>query len=98
MPTSTALMRNSIFAWIALATGVLLLIPLLAMQFTAEVNWDAFDFLVMGTLLFSAGSSFVLLARNLPGRYRWIAGVGVALAFVYVWAELAVGIFTQLGS
>lgn len=98
MRASSALMRNSIFAWIALAAGALLLIPLIAMRFTAEVNWDGFDFLVMGALLFLAGSGFVLLARKLPARYRWAAALVVGLAFVYIWAELAVGIFTQWGS
>ena len=28
--------------------GSLFLLPLVAMQFTSEVNWDGFDFLVWG--------------------------------------------------
>lgn len=86
------------FAWLAAATGVLLLIPLLAMQFTAEVNWEETDFIVMGLLLYGSGSLFVLLARKLPRRHWLAVGIATGFLFVYVWAELAVGIFTSLGS
>ena len=92
------MMRGSAFAWLALATGVLLLIPLIAMQITAEVNWDKVDFVAMGVLLFGMGSLFVLLARKMRRRYRWVIGGLVAVAFFFVWAELSVGVFTNLGS
>jgi O-antigen/teichoic acid export membrane protein len=90
--------RNSVFAWIAVATGLLLLVPLIAMQFSEEVNWDGTDFLVMGMLLFAMGSVFVLLSRRAPRRNRLAIGFACAAVFLYVWAELAVGIFTNLGS
>lgn len=89
--------RNRAFAWVALATGLVLLIPLIAMQFTNEVNWDETDFIVMGLLLFGTGSLFVLASRRWPGR-RIAIGALLAAAFLYLWAELAVGIFTDLGS
>ncbi len=90
--------RNSIFGWIALATGLLLLIPLIAMQFSEEVNWDGTDFLVMGMLLFGMSSLFVLVSRRTPRRNRLVIGFACAVLFLYLWAELAVGIFTNLGS
>lgn len=90
--------RNSVFAWIALAACVLLLVPLGAMQLTTAINWGATDFAVMGVLLFAAGSAFVLAARKVSPKYRVAVGVLVFAAFLYVWAELAVGIFTNLGS
>ena len=90
--------RNAVFAWIALVACALLLIPLGAMQFTPAINWGVGDFAVMGVLLFAAGSAFVFAARNLPPKYWLAVGVLVVAAFLYVWAELAVGIFTNLGS
>lgn len=96
--TQSLIMRNSVFAWIVLATCFILLVPLGAMQFATDVNWDATDFIVMGGLLFGTGTVFVLAARK-ASRKHWLAiGVGGALAFLYLWAELAVGIFTNLGS
>ena len=93
-----AMLRNSAFVWIAFVTGLILLLPVIAMQFTNEVDWDITDFVVMGLLLFGAGSSFVLVSWKLPRRRRVVIGTMFAAAFLYVWAELAVGIFTTLGS
>jgi hypothetical protein len=90
--------RNRIFIWIAVATGVILLVPLIAMRFTAEVDWDGSDFIVMGCLLFGTSSAFVLAARGAPRRHRVILACMFATAFLYLWAELAVGVFTDLGS
>ncbi len=90
--------QNRVFIWIAFATGAILLIPLISMQFTSEVDWALTDFIVMGLLLFSASSLYVLAARKLPSKRRLFVGVMIAAFFLYVWAELAVGIFTNLGS
>lgn len=92
------IVRNSVFAWILLATCLILLVPLSAMQFTTAVNWDLTDFVVMGLVIFSFGSGFVLVARKVPRKYWLVTGFVFAAAFLYVWAELAVGIFTNLGS
>lgn len=91
------IMQNKVFLWIALATGLILLVPLLAMQFTDDVAWTLFDFAIAGVLLFSAGFVFVLAARR-TRKYRVIIAIVVAAAFLYLWAELAVGIFTTWGS
>lgn len=90
-------MRNHGIAWIALATALILLIPLVAMQYTSDVNWTAGDFAVAGVLLFGTGSAFVLATRILPQHRALVAAV-LAAGFVYLWAELAVGVFTEWGS
>ena len=68
------------------------------MQLTDEVRWDPIDFLVMGSLLFGTGSLFVVVAKRVAPAYRVMVGLAFLAAFLYVWAELAVGIFTDLGS
>ncbi len=87
-------MKQKDFAIVAVATVLVLLVPLVAMQFTDEVNWTPGDFLIGGGLLFGTGLFGVFLWRKLgssPFRY---AAVGLlALALLLVWAELAVGLF-----
>jgi len=80
-------------------TGAILLLPLVAMQFTREVDWTALDFVVAAVLLLGAGFALELAVgklANMKQRLLWVAAI--VLAFVYLWAELAVGIFFNLGS
>lgn len=89
--------QNKIFIGIGIGTGILLLIPLLAMQFSNDVNWGVFDFAVVGILVAGMASLFVLAARKFRSR-RWLIAVLFGFAFLYIYAELAIGIFTNLGS
>jgi hypothetical protein len=75
-----------------MAVSVLLL-PLVAMQFTREVNWTAFDFVVVGVLLAAVLGGYEFLARR-PGTAPFRLGSGVALftALFLIWVNLAVGI------
>jgi hypothetical protein len=85
-------MKNGITR-IALATGFILSLPLVAMQFTDEVVWDLFDFVVAGGLLFGAGLTYELIARKAGNiAYRVAVGATVATALFLVWANLAVGL------
>ncbi|GAB2791351.1 hypothetical protein HNQ93_003465 [Hymenobacter luteus] len=78
---------------VALATGLLLLIPLLAMQFTQEVVWTFSDFVFAGVLLFGTGTAYVLIARKWNNTtYKLAVGVGVAAGLLLVWANAAVGL------
>ena len=85
--------RNSIFAWAAVGTGFLLLVPLIGMQVSDEWNWSLLDFVIIGVLVFGMASLFVLAARRWP-RQRIIIGIAMLLATLFIWAELAVGIFS----
>lgn len=79
---------------VLLGTGAILLVPLVAMRFTSEVNWGVLDFVVAGMLLAGVGSLYVLLTRNLRTiAQRSVIGGGLLLTLMLVWAELAVGIF-----
>ena len=98
------LAQNKIFAWIGLGGGAILLIPL-AFQFTVGTgvdgqgfNWEPIDFIVMGVMLFGIASAFVVVSRKISKKYRMVVGIALLLAFLWLWAELAVGVFTNWGS
>ncbi len=90
---------DKVFAWLALAVGIVLLIPLLAMQVVDEMSWGVNDFVVAGALLYGAGAAFILLARRVrKTEHRFILGLALLVVLAYIWAELAVGVFTTIGS
>jgi hypothetical protein len=86
-------MQNKSILRIALGTAIILMVPLVAMQFTEEVNWDLFDFVFMGTLLFGTGLTYDLVARK-GGTIAYRAAVGIACTagLLLVWVNAAVGI------
>ena len=71
----------------------LLLLPLVAMQFTDEVDWDETDFIVIGAMLAAACGTYELAVRmSRNAAYRAAVGIAVAAAFLLIWINLAVGI------
>ena len=87
-------MKNKRVLYILLIVVILLLIPLIAMQFTNEVNWSLLDFIVAGVLLFGTGLIFDLVIRKTKNtKYRIVIGIAILIILLLVWAELAVGIF-----
>ena len=95
MKTTSATARSSLknIARIVLGTSLILLVPLVAMQFTEEVDWNVSDFVAMGTLLIGAGLVYELLMTKVAAKYLIVvAGLLMALVLL-VWVELAVGIF-----
>jgi hypothetical protein len=74
--------------------AILLLIPIIAMQFTDEVNWNLFDFIIAGILLFSIGFACELVLKKVKNIFhRLLLFIMLLAVFFIVWAELAVGIF-----
>ena len=87
-------MQNKRLIGVVLTSVILLLIPLIAMQFTEEVNWNLFDFIIAGTLLIGAGLMIELVLRKTEKiKYRIIIVAALLIVFLLIWAELAVGIF-----
>ena len=80
-----------------LVTGLILLLPLVAMQITDEMAWTLADFAVAGVLLVGTGLTYSFVAR--AGNLAYRAGVGVALAaaFILVWTVGAVGVIGEDG-
>lgn len=81
-------------ARVAIGTGLLLLIPLVAMLLTREVNWGPMDFVVAGALLFGTGCAWLfIVSRTTNVKYRLAGGAALLLVLSTIWAHLAVGIF-----
>lgn len=77
----------------ALAALVLTL-PAIAMNVTAEVKWGWADFAVMGGLLALVGIGIEMALRaTISSGRRALAIAIIVAAFLLVWAELAVGLF-----
>ncbi|MFD2513523.1 hypothetical protein ACFSRY_06575 [Pontibacter locisalis] len=86
--------QNKRLIGIVFSVGLILLIPLLGMLFTDEVNWNVFDFIVAGVLLLGTGllCEFTWrFVKNMDYKIGIIAIILVALFLI--WAELAVGVF-----
>ncbi len=83
--------QNSIIR-VALATGAILMIPLLL-----QWPWTRSDFVVMGTMLFVTGLMLTLVLKK-AGKYRIPAAIAIVFLFLWLWMELAVGLFTNWGS
>lgn len=85
--------KNLRLIGIVVGVAILLLIPLIAMRFTNEVDWDIFDFAVMGTLLLGTGLAceFVLRMVRSTGQ-RIVMCLSILVVLFVIWAELAVGI------
>jgi hypothetical protein len=80
-------------AGLALATAFLLLIPLVAMQFTDEVVWTLSDFVVAGSLLFGTGLTYKLITGKSDAIiYRVAVGFALFTGLFLIWVNLAVGI------
>lgn len=79
---------------IVITIALLLLIPFIAMQFTDEVSWSLFDFMVAAVLLLATGLICELVIRKVSKfRYRVAICLAIIAVLLLIWAELAVGIF-----
>lgn len=71
----------------------LLILPLIAMQFTDEVDWTPGDFLAAALLLGATGVSMEAFFRKSPNWiYRVAGGIAAGSGLLLVWSVLAVGI------
>ena len=79
--------------------AALLALPLVAMQFTTEVQWTLSDFIVMGGLMGLVGIAFEVAVRVARSHaYVVAAGIAVASGFLMTWINLAVGIIGNEGN
>ncbi len=87
-------MKNKRTKIIIYAILIILLLPLVAMQFTDEVNWNFLDFKVAAALLLGTAFMCEFVIRKVQKRKLRIAlCMAILVALLLIWAELAVGIF-----
>lgn len=76
------------------AVALIMTAPLVAMQFTSEVNWTISDFVLAGVLLIGGGAAIELVAWRVR---KPVIRIGVSLFVIaivaLIWIEGAVGIF-----
>ncbi len=88
------IMQSKRLIGIVITVALLLLIPLIAMQFTDEVNWTLSDFVVGGVLLLSTGLICEFVMRKINKiEHRIAICAALLVALFLIWVELAVGIF-----
>jgi len=87
-------MTNKRLLIILLILLSLLLIPLIAMQITDEVNWTITDFIIAGSLLIGTGLLSEIVMRKIKNiNYKVGLIVVILIILILTWIELAVGIF-----
>jgi len=76
----------------------ILTLPLIATLTVSDFNWQLADFVIMGGMLFFITSALVFVLRRTDKRYEsWFVAAAILL-FIWLWAELGVGVFTNWGS
>lgn len=86
--------QNKRISIILLVVALILLAPLIAMQFTNEVNWTFLDFAVAAGLLLGTALICEMALRKIKKTKNRIAiCIILFLALLLIWAELAVGVF-----
>ena len=71
----------------------ILIIPLIGMLYTEEVNWGLLDFIIMGSLLIILGTGINFVLNRTTKLKNRILYIGILiLFFLFIWIELSVGI------
>ena len=80
--------------WSVFSPLLLLLLPLIGMFVSNEVNWSFLDFIVMGILILSLSFGIKQVLKTTKNiKYRILIIGLILILFLLIWAELAVGIF-----
>jgi hypothetical protein len=88
--------RRMAIPWRPIGWGIaaaVILAPLVAMQFTRDVNWTAGDFAFAIVMIGGVGLLFELAVRaSVNWAYRGGAALALAAGFLTIWVNAAVGI------
>jgi predicted ferric reductase len=91
---SSSTMKKKTIHIILYTIGGILALALISDVTSEEMQWSAADYLIAAVILLAAAASIVFIKRKITGRRaRLTAFVILAILFVLVWGELAVGLF-----
>lgn len=77
---------------VLLITAGLLLVPLVAMQFSDGARWSLFDFVLAGVLLSGTGFLYELVASRAGNLWHKLAvALSVGTGLMLIWVNLSVG-------
>ncbi|MDG1689932.1 MAG: hypothetical protein P8I02_04060 [Flavobacteriales bacterium] len=73
---------------------IILLVPLIGMQLSSEINWGLLDFIVAGILIIVLILVLELIFRKVQSNKKrlWLV-ILIGILFFMIWVELSVGIF-----
>lgn len=91
---ATQIEKNKDILLVAGTTILILLVPFVGMFVGDDWNWGLADFVIGGGLIFGIGSIFVIAARKIKNHNQRVL-IGSTLLFIllFIWAQLAVGLF-----
>lgn len=84
-------MQNSTFRILGIPTLILLILFLL------QFNWDETDYIVLGIILVIVVAAIELITKK-AGKYKIYAIAAIVITALWLYVELAVGLFTNWGS
>lgn len=94
--TQAATRRKSIIS-VLIVTVLVLSVPLVAMEFSDEVNWGLGDFIIIGALVFVTGLVYEFQVKHIRNTtHRVVAGIALAAVLFLIWAQLAIGLIEKL--
>lgn len=79
---------------VGLIAASVLLIPLVIMLFSTEMNWSVMDYIIVWLLLFSSGLTYRLVTRKKRTvAFKAAIALAVITGLLMMWVNLGVGIF-----
>lgn len=87
-------MKLKQFVYLMVGVACLLLLPLIGDLSSSEVHWSLFDYAMMALLLTVTGLIAILVYNRFKNStFKFLYFIVIALIFVLIYIELAVGLF-----
>lgn len=86
-------MKNKALKITLAIPALILLLPAIAMLFSSEVTWSAFDFIIAAFLLYGASFAIYLIISIKTKWLRIGLMAAILVVLILIWGELAVGLF-----